>query len=312
MILAASTASALAATHDVPTVLAGSVSGTPVDSPDRRIDANTPESRFSGVVSIGILEDPATGAARIGSGVLISPNHVLTAAHLFDKNNDGVMEPLASDVRVNFNAGPRSIQRISGYVTHPDFHGFYQSKNDDLAIITLQSTAPAAAMRYAIVDALPDEGSTFVFAGYGRSGYADPPGGSGLVISSWTSKRVGWNQFDIFLGDDEGGSSLELFRADFDGPGDGLGNDVESTVAPGDSGGPSFVEDIHGTLRVAGINTYLSGIDDPNALPTFGTSFGGQAVPAYAAWINTVTGIPEPGAVGAIGLLALILRRYRP
>jgi hypothetical protein len=292
-----------------PTVLAGSAWGTPADSPERRVDPNVPESRFSGVVSIGILEDPTTGAARIGSGVLISPTHVLTAAHLFDRDHDGVMEPPAGDVRVNFNAGPRSIHRVASYVTHPDYRGFFQSGHDDLAIVTLSSPAPAAVRRYAWGDDPINAVGEFAIVGYGRSGFGDA--GSSVISSSWTTKRVGWNVVDAWLADDEGSGRVEVFRADFDSPEAGLGNDRESTIAPGDSGGPAFAFDAGGEPVLFGINTFLFGVDNPSGLPTFGSGFGGQVVSGYAQWIEAMTGIPEPCA-GLSALLGLVaMRRNR-
>jgi hypothetical protein len=121
--------------------------------------------------------------------------------------------------------------------------------------------------------------------GYGRSG----DGVNGYTTpASPTIKRVGANVADAFYGQDDPGrpEANEVFRFDFDGPtGDGplggptLGNTTETTLGPGDSGGPAF-----GPGNVlSGIATFTQG-----DAPKFASMGGGVNVFPYVAWINAV------------------------
>jgi hypothetical protein len=100
-----------------------------------------------------------------------------------------------------------------------------------------------------------------------------------------------------------------------------LGNDIETTIAPGDSGSPSFLSDFNtlnpllgtdGQPIVYGVNTFSS-----STSPAYGSLFGGTLVARYAAWIDSVIKpVPEPsscvlmvcGVVGFVGLQ----RKTRP
>ena len=141
-------------------------------------------------------------------------------------------------------------------------------------------------------------GTTFTLVGYGRSG----DGVNGFTTdASFTVKRSGKNNADAFLADDEGIGPVEVFRYDFDDAsgnnnlgGPTLGNDVETTVGGGDSGGPSFID--HGSyLSLAGVNTHSFrfgppfGPQNPDA-PFFNSGGGGMLVPTYASWIDEQVG----------------------
>src|ERR1700751_3655061 len=71
------------------TVIAGSARGTQADTPDARIDPNTPSSQYAGV---GSIEVAAKGVTFIGTGTVIGKRYVLTAAHVVDLNNDGKVD----------------------------------------------------------------------------------------------------------------------------------------------------------------------------------------------------------------------------
>jgi hypothetical protein len=134
--------------------------------------------------------------------------------------------------------------------------------------------------------------------GYGRSG----DGVSGYTTNaSFTIKRAGRNVADAFYGQDDAGRSAadEVFRYDFDGPtGNGsfggatLGNDVETTLGGGDSGGPSFAlctgcdPTLASSYEIVGVNTFTQGTNAPK----FGSLGGGINVGAYASWILSSQG----------------------
>ena len=293
-----------------PLIVVGDPDGTPPVTPTDRIDPNVPDSPFAGVVSVRVsrlLND------LIGSGSLISPIHVLTAAHVVDLDHDGTIDVSPDDVTVYFNhdnpasseAGSTAIG-VSEIHVHPDWTGFKNPvENDDVAILTLSLPAPWGVPVYPLNSVAFMNAELIVLAGYGMTG----EGVNGFILNSanYVVKRTGQNLASLHLLDDEGSGQREVFLFDFDGPyghwtgdvfndGPTLGNGIEAMPGPGDSGGPSFLwSDANASGQIEadeltqfGINTFISSrADEP---PLFGSFAGGMIVSTYLDWIESIVG----------------------
>jgi hypothetical protein len=324
-------------------MVAGDPSGTPPDSPAARVDLNTTTSIFAGVGSV--FADLGGGYGYMGTGALIhgfTPgkegvrNFIVTAAHVVDTDADGIADFAPGAVTFILNAGSDFSQEIAAksITIHPDFTGFNNPVvNDDIAVIELTANAAPGVPIYNLDTVSSGSAEVVTSVGYGKSGDAI----NGYTVSASLSvKRVGKNQRDAVGYDDEGSGAYEVFYADFDGPNSStnvydigtpgfsqgiegtLGNDVETTVGPGDSGGPSFLSDWNtfeplvgadGNLILLGINNFSGAV--VATAPHFGSVYGGMYIPAYAAWIDGV--VPEPATLGllVLGGLALVARRRR-
>lgn len=272
-----------------PTIVAGDPAGTPPDSPANREDPNTPSSLFAGVGSLKITVGSSNFTC---TATAISPIHALTAAHCLDTNANGTIDTTPAGVTFNINmSGGTSTYQIKAdqlYV-HPNWTGFNKpAVNDDLAIIELSSPLPANVPIYALNEEAFTDPIEAHFVGYGRSGYGTTDYTTG---ASQTIKRWGMNVIDSYDTDDEGSGANEVFIIDFDAPTspESLGNDIETTFGGGDSGGPSFVEAADGSLKVFGVDTFVTQFTTSSpAPPKFGSGAGGIVVSSYLDFIYGV------------------------
>jgi hypothetical protein len=272
-----------------PAIVAGDPAGTPPDSPANRVDPNTTDSLFAGVGSLTIAVGSSTFTC---TATAISPIHALTAAHCLDTNANGTIDTTPAGVTFNVNmSGSTSTYQIKAnqlYV-HPDWTGFNKpSVNDDVAIIELASELPANVPIYALNEEAFVDPVAAHFVGYGRSGNGIDGYTTG---ASSTVKRWGMNEIDSYDTDDESSGASEVFIFDFDAPSspESLGNDIETTLGGGDSGGPSFVDAADGSLRVFGVNTFTTQFTGTSPIaPLFGSGAGGMVVSSYLDFIYGV------------------------
>lgn len=314
---AASSAWATSATEDYALtfnrVIVSTTDGLGGTNPSSRTDPNTTSSPFGGVGSITIH---TSGGSSRCSGAAISGHHVLTAAHCFDQNDDGVVDSNITSVTFNLNFGGNLSQQLSysSLTINPDFTGFDNGVHDDLAIMTLGSQIAVGVPIYSLYDSVLPTGTVMTLVGYGLSDNGNDPTPSYSVGSSSTVKHVGQNTYDSFLLDDEGSGEREIFLYDFDAPTNptAIAGGAESIVGPGDSGGPMFVSDGLGGYLLAGINTFTTG-----PAPAYGSMGGGMLLAPYSDWIHSVidetsevaVSEPAPFAALALGLMFIAARR---
>lgn len=252
------------------------------------LDANLAGSPWAGVGAITI-------SGGVYSGVMLDSQHVLTAAHVVGgqvgtPGNVSFTLNVGGDLTHTYSASAISVYGgYTGTVVGAD--GVW---HDDLAIVRLSAPVAGVIPAYDLYGgSLANQ--TLTLVGYGRGG----DGVSGDTIGASASvKRVGQNQVDDLLVDDDGGAAKEVFIFDFDGPTStsnvygppsptNLALDDEAQFASGDSGSPVFVDD-NGVWKIAGIANFNSDV-------LFGTIGGGTIVAPYQSWIQaTIAPVPEP------------------
>jgi len=187
------------------------------------------------------------------TGTLIAPNAVLTAAHCIP---DG-----AADGQT-FEVGGRTYEAAQ-VVVHPE----YSSRDIDLAVMILKENVVGVEPT-AINRTTPQVGQILTLVGFGATG--TPQAGHD---NSFGVKNVGQTPIDEVT--DTG------VNWNFD-------NASEANTAPGDSGGPAFME-VNGELVVAGVTS--GGTQDNAGLGDY--SFDTR-VDTCADWIdNVIAGRPD-------------------
>ena len=285
-------------------IMAGDETALPADSPAARLDVLGSASPFN---AIGALAISSGGFSYMGSATAISPNWVLTAGHNLDLNDNGSPD---AGLSINFNLPGFGTYTASSFYTCPGFTGFGDpSIQRDLGLIHLATPLPQGIV-YPSLQGVMQVGNQATLVGFGRSGY----GNYGYTTSATlTDRRVGYNVVDAFTPDDLGGGFAALFRYDFDSPatfglpGGSIGNNLESLIGPGDSGGPLLLFDGSG-YSIAGVNTFVEGYGG-----RFGDIGGGVVLAPYLGWIGDTTGlaVPEPtaGWLLLLGLAVIVSRR---
>jgi len=284
-------------------IMAGSVP----DSAAARIDANTGDSPWTSAVAVIVN-------GGIYSGVVVAPQHVLTAAHVV-----GAWPPTALSVQLNPGTVP-----VTRHVTAVQRFPSYSFPYDDLALLTLGDMVPDTVRVLPIYRQGLPPAQSLILVGHGYSGLGDV-GASVPGVAS--TKRRGMNAADaVQTTVDTSGRSSLFYLFDFDGPtgagalgGPTLGNTVETGLAGGDSGSPAYAE-IGGSRWLVGINNLVSPAPGSTQVNyRFGTLGGGILLsdPRFIDWLQSATqgslgqqpashgDVPLPG--WALGLLAASL-----
>ena len=251
---------------------------------------------------------PAVGKVGTASGVLITPNWVLTAAHV---------NP------TNFVAGGQTYS-VAQVIKHPQFvaNGNDINYGYDIALARLTTNVTGVAP-IPIYQGTSELGAVISMTGYGETGV-----GSNGNHSNPGTLRGGTNVVDLidsFANGSSGqiGAQNAILVTDFDAPAsfDSTGKyntlgtttptSLEYQLCFGDSGGAGLIQE-GGKWHVAGIHSWVDSQSNWTGKPTdstllfgYGAVSGMTRVSNYQDFIFSHTGVPEPSTLLMVGLAGL-------
>jgi secreted trypsin-like serine protease len=300
---------------------------------------------YSGVARL--IMNTTEGAFLCSGALLSTGRHVLTAAHCVTDARGNLTLTGGTAMFPTESAGPFGLgQALDAQPTlafenvhvHPGYNGDHLFVGNDLAIVTLVAQAPAHVDRYDIYTGSDELDKTTTKVGWGAVGQGD----TGTTTSPGSGWRTGQNAWDmtaqqfwsgiapatpnlLMYDFDNGLAANDAFGAYFGKSDPGLGH-MEVNSAPGDSGGPTFLDG-----KIAGVTSFgltffdqqdangnftLCSAVNPDVLcgvnSTFGEFGGDTRVSGYTQWILLTT-IPEPETYAmmllGLGLLGGVARR---
>ena len=205
-----------------------------------------------------------------GEGVLIAPRWILTAAHMVN-----ALQELKALPKLAFAGREYEIESMH---RHPDWK---KGNPFDIGLIRLRE--PVAGVAATPIRREKDEGGRSVtIVGHGYTGrIGDKPS-----RESWDRKaRAAINTVDRL--------SPRTLGLRIKPPEEA--SDLQGAAAPGDSGGPLFIEDANG-IRVAGIGYATDDTNDDGIVGNVGDWELYVRVSAFADWIDATMAAAEGSA----------------
>ena len=254
-----------------------------------------PGTGFDGVVRVSVGGHYGTGA------LLYDGRAILTAAHLFA--NVGAA---STSILFETSAGSQTLA-VSDVKVLSTYDA--TQTNDDLALVWLSGSAPLSAERYSLYRSSDEIAQTLTMVGYGLPGtglsgtlnsYSGSPlrlkatnqfDGDASTLKNELGSVMGWTPTagsQLIADFDNGTTAQDALGGLINRPGTGLGQD-EGLVAPGDSGGPAFING-----QLAGVASYTASLGyssiNPDIDTTTNSSYGEiaawQRVSFYQQWID--------------------------
>jgi hypothetical protein len=257
--------------------------------------------------------------------------------------------------KVSFEAGPGDTKTVdvTSFTVNPDWSGDL-AEGTDVAVLGLDTAVDISGVTHYDLYRNPDEiGQLTDKVGYGVTG----TGATGWT-GGFGTKREGeqvydaehdlmWEALGLIPGADFVPGAVLQYDFDdgttcygpaagchdafgFFSPGFGLGfpgladggvGATEVGSAPGDSGGPTFIDGKVAGITSYGITLWYDDLSTSDITPftvdsSFGEFAGDTRVSSWADWIDSVTAppaVPEPATLGLLGagLLALGLSRRK-
>jgi V8-like Glu-specific endopeptidase len=286
------------------------------------------DTDYSGVVNLWFRD--ATGTVRSGcTGSLLNSRTILSAGHCVSTGTNAISW---SSFTARFRNADGSVTEVngSGFKVQDGYSGAVVEEQD-VAVLTLASDAPATARTYSLFNGDPLQ--VFNMAGYGRigDGLTGDSVNSGQFNAGLNTLRGGINRFET-TGRDGAIYATALnanpsafggiLRGDMDRDGltthqtnfmcatlgfCDLGEDLDETaVGRGDSGGAAFTTG----WEVLGVASFAQSTNG-STVGQYGTSFGYACVANYALNAACLANyqfvmanlyrIPEPASFALLG-----------